>query len=94
MQNAAFEALTEEQQALCIVTATRISATSATNATIQPAPGPTQTVFVVNVTAYAAETNRLPMPIAIQHCLPHMKLSLGPSLDTANRPNIFVAIDM
>ena len=63
--NAAFDALTEEQRALCIATATRISATSATNATIQPAPGPTRTVFVVNATAYAAEPNRLPMPIAI-----------------------------
>ena len=33
------------------------------------------------------------MLIAIQQCLPHMKLSLGPSLDIANCPNIFVAID-
>ena len=74
--NAAFEALTDEQRVLCIAAATRISASSATNATIQPAPGPTQTVFVVNVTAYAAETNRLPMPIDIVQCLPHMKLSL------------------
>ncbi len=34
------------------------------------------------------------MPIAIVQCLPHMKLSLGPSLETANCPNIYVAIDM
>ena len=39
--NAAFEALTDAQKALCIETATWISATSATNATIPPAPGPT-----------------------------------------------------
>ena len=39
--NAALEALTDEQRALCIATATRISTISAINATIQPAPGPT-----------------------------------------------------
>ena len=55
--NAAFEALTDEQRALCIATATRFSATSATNATIQPSSGPTRTVFVVNATAYAADVH-------------------------------------
>ena len=33
------------------------------------------------------------MPIAIQQCLPHMKLSMRPCLETANCPDIFVAID-
>ena len=85
--------MTYEQKALCINTATRISAISATNATILPASGPTQTVFVVNVTVYASEPDCQPMPIAIQSCLPHIKLSFGPSLDAANCPDILVAID-
>ena len=37
--NAAFEALTDEQRALYIATATQIGATSATSATIQPSSG-------------------------------------------------------
>ena len=86
--------LTDEQKALCIETATRISATSATYVTVLTASGPTQAVFVVSATIYAAEPNHQPMPIAIQGCLPHMKLSLGPSLDTANCPDIFVTIDI
>jgi hypothetical protein len=94
MVNAAFKALTDEQQALCIATATWISATSTTKATIQLSPGPTQTVFVVNATAYAADVHCQPMPIAIVQCLPHMQLSLGPSFETANFPNIYIAIDM
>jgi len=90
--NAAFETLTDEQQALCIATDTQISANSATNATIQPSSGSNQTVFVVNAASYAADVHQQQMPIAIVQCLPHMKLSLGPSLDTANCPEIFVAI--
>jgi hypothetical protein len=39
--NAAFEALTDEQRALCIETATRISDNSATSSAIQPSSGST-----------------------------------------------------
>jgi hypothetical protein len=91
--NAAFEALTDEQRALCIKTATRITANSATSSATQPSSGSTRTVFVVNAASYAADVHRQQMPIPIVQCLPHMKLSLGPSLETANCPDIFVAID-
>ena len=55
--NAAFEALTDEQRALCIATATQISANSATNATIQPSSGSNRTVFFVNAASYAADVH-------------------------------------
>jgi hypothetical protein len=55
--NAAFEALTDEQRALCIAAATQISANSATSSAIQPSSGSTQTVFVVNATSYAADVH-------------------------------------
>ena len=55
--NSAFKALMDEQWALCIATATRISATSTTNATIQPSSDPTQTVIVVNAETYAADVH-------------------------------------
>ena len=55
--NAALEALTDEQRALCLATATKISANSATNATIQPSSGSNRTVFVVNAASYAADVH-------------------------------------
>ena len=55
--NAAFEALTDEQRALCIATATQISANSATSSAIQPSSGSTRTVFVVNAATYACEVH-------------------------------------
>ena len=91
--NAAFEALTDDQRKACLEAATRITAPGTGTAPNPPAAGPARKVFVVNATAYAATPTRLAMPISIQSNLPHMKLSLGPSLETANCPDILVAVD-
>ena len=90
--NVAFENLTEEQKVLCIKEATRCSSAT-TNSTAGHSSTRDRTAFVVTVEVLSAEPNRPPMPISIQSNFSHIVLSLGPSLDMADFPDIRCAVD-
>ncbi len=90
--NAAFDSLSNEQKALCIEEATRRAA--ANSAVAKQDKSSTRTVFVVtHVVVNSAEPHLPILPISIQSNMPHILLQLGPSVDTADCPDIRCAVD-
>lgn len=70
------------------------STSTTTTTTVANSPGH-RVVFVVQASLYlnSGADNRLPMPIQIMNVLPHVLMPLGPTMETANCPNINCAVD-